>query len=942
MKFTEGLNIGKDQWHTACPGYGMNWIRQERAKEILTAIFKSNEAVICEYAPDTDEFTIFDEKMRVKQEFADYLDYLDHHTIVHPEDRQKFRKLLLGQVNEKIEIRVKKGDDWARLLIRRLELDEKEECGGVRIPFMVSDITEEKNRERNLEEQASRDSLTSLYNYSYGRKLVDEYLQNMDPYATCGMMVIDIDYFKYVNDTFGHLFGDYALTELARLLREFFYEKDIVMRFGGDEFVIFLKDISHADLVKKGMQLIYAIRALKFEGRDYSMTCSIGICYLPENEAGYTYDQLFGNADWALYQAKENGRDRYVFCDNLRRFEMVEETLPADKTIDVRYLHNDIISTAFEVFEKTNSFKAAIEQLMEIIGYRFRLDRITVIHTDIQKKNTGRQYQWTSEYAPEVLEKKAEFTKEDFLTLFRSYDEYQTVVLQHDNMSAYSRQGAELLMQGGAKTVMYAAMYCEGKYTGAISYVSCREKRYWTRQERKDLGEVTKLISAHLARAQAINEIRSDLLNGPEYDSLTGLISFSRFHVELERLIIGNYATSDYLLYMDIAGFKYFNQKYGYHRGDRILRELCGYFIENLQNKEGVYFTRVVSDQFLMLLPSKNQGDIVNELKRLCEGFAELESKRVKGYRPRLRVGIYQIEQDCPGASYAIDAANYARKQTAGNAGSPVRIYDEGLGKQRQLENAIVNEIGDAIREGRFMIYLQPKISLENGAVIGAEALARWRMKDGRIISPAQFIPLCESTGQIEELDFYIFEQTVKFLQKNQRMGRKQVPISVNISILHAANEHAAERFLSILKKYNVEPKYIEIELTETATVKEYNEAKRLFRQFQDMGIHTAIDDFGAGYSVLNSIIDIPVNTMKLDRIFINNCNSGTRGVFFLKSVIEMIRGLGYHVICEGVETEDQVRLLQEADCAEVQGFLFSKPLPIEEYEAMVYPDQKE
>ena len=87
---------------------------------------------------------------------------------------------------------------------------------------------------------------------------------------------------------------------------------------------------------------------------------------------------------------------------------------------------------------------------------------------------------------------------------------------------------------------MYAAMYCEGKYTGAISYVSCREKRYWTRQERKDLGEVTKLISAHLARAQAINEIRSDLLNGPEYDSLTGLISFSRFHVELERLVIGN------------------------------------------------------------------------------------------------------------------------------------------------------------------------------------------------------------------------------------------------------------------------------------------------------------------------------------------------------------------------------------------------------------------
>lgn len=363
--------------------------------------------------------------------------------------------------------------------------------------------------------------MTGLYNYFYGKKLISEYLEHKNPYDSCGLMVIDVDYFKDVNDTYGHLFGDEVLEALARLFTEVFDPKDIIMRSGGDEFVVLLKNIDDKSLLRKSMQLVKAVRRKQFSESEFSLTCSAGVCFLPENVSGYTYDQLFKNADWALYKAKEKGKNRYAFCDNLKRFELMdrmEEVGIGD--IDARYMRNDLVSTAFEVFEKFNSFNAAMELLLKVIGVRLHLDRITVIRTNVKEKLAGRQYQWLSDKAPVVLDVPGGFTKEDFLTLFQSYDEYGTTVLQYDNMSMYSKDAENLLMQGGAKTVVYAAMYCEGSVLpGAISYVTCQEKRYWSKQGRKQLGEVTKIISAHLAKNQVMNSVHQSGVAAVELDS---------------------------------------------------------------------------------------------------------------------------------------------------------------------------------------------------------------------------------------------------------------------------------------------------------------------------------------------------------------------------------------------------------------------------------------
>src|SRR5699024_8152277 len=266
--------------------------------------------------------------------------------------------------------------------------------------------------------------------------------------------------------------------------------------------------------------------------------------------------------------------------------------------------------------------------------------------------------------------------------------------------------------------------------------------------------------------------------------------------VEAEHLIVGEYAHSHAMLYSDFESFKYFNQKCGYSVGDQLLKEYSNFFIEKVEHIESIFFTRIISDQFLMLLPYKNKDELIEKTDMYNQQFMELQAEKYQGAHIRIRTGIYFIEPGCLSASQAIDAANYARKHVSHSSPVSVRVYDDTLQQQQKLENEIINGISEAFEEHRFQIYLQPKISLIKGEVVGAEALVRWKTKDGKLLAPDAFVPLCESSGYIEELDFYVFERVVEFLALNQKLGRRQVPISVNASILHASDPLAVQKYL--------------------------------------------------------------------------------------------------------------------------------------------------
>lgn len=260
--------------------------------------------------------------------------------------------------------------------------------------------------------------------------------------------------------------------------------------------------------------------------------------------------------------------------------------------------------------------------------------------------------------------------------------------------------------------------------------------------------------------------------------------------------------------------------------------------------------------------------------------------------------------------------------------------------KQIMMEKEITTIFPKALRDMEFKVFYQPKVNLEDNRICGAEALVRW-LKDGAIIPPNEFIPVLEREGKICSIDFYVLECVCKNIREWLDKGIEVVRISVNFSKLNLYNRHLTEEILSIMNKYGVENKYIEIELTEMSGYEDYEALCVFVDNMKKCGIKTSIDDFGTGYSSFNLIKDLNTDIIKLDRSFLINIDKGNRqhsrtDEIVIKNIVNMVNELDMEVIAEGVENVEQAEFLKKINCLKVQGFLFDKPLPIEEFEEVL------
>ena len=294
--------------------------------------------------------------------------------------------------------------------------------------------------------------------------------------------------------------------------------------------------------------------------------------------------------------------------------------------------------------------------------------------------------------------------------------------------------------------------------------------------------------------------------------------------------------------------------------------------------------------------------------------------------------GVYAIDDSMKSPGQAISRASMACNYAKNVANKPYVFVNKAMSTRIYRQKQIEDRFEDALAKEEFRIYLQPKVDTETGKIVGAESLARW-FCNGIVLYPTEFVPILEREGMVAPLDLYVLKKTCEYIRNWIDKGIEPVQVSVNFSRKDLEYKDLAKEITEIIDSYEIDRKYIEIEVTETASEDERILMTSFLSNLKASSISTAIDDFGTGYSSLSTLRDFPVSVIKIDRSFINNEELNRSDEIVLKNIISMANELGINVVTEGVERPDQTRLLKSVGCHVVQGFLYDNPMPMEDFE---------
>ncbi|HFG2314865.1 EAL domain-containing protein [Clostridioides difficile] len=371
----------------------------------------------------------------------------------------------------------------------------------------------------------------------------------------------------------------------------------------------------------------------------------------------------------------------------------------------------------------------------------------------------------------------------------------------------------------------------------------------------------------------------------------------------------------------------------------RITRFLCYFLYKNIDENEE-FVCRHDADLFYLLIKNRPVLEALELLYKIEADTNYFNKNRENPYFLRISVGIYTIENHNEDLITIQDHANTARKSFNKTHQSDFSFYSDIERKRLISEKEISNLMEKALENKEFFMCLQPKIDIKSGKISGAESLVRWKNSEKGIIYPSDFIPLFEKSGFICKLDLYILEETCKLISKWIKEGKEVLRISVNVSRQHLNDKLFLEKYKLICNKYNVPTYMIDLELTESIFL-ENPEAVDVIDDIHSNGFKCSIDDFGFGYSSLGILKDFKVDIIKLDRSFFVSKNNIDRGKVVIKSIIELSKRLGMKVTAEGIEELEQVEFLKNVGCDYIQGYVFSKPLLISDFENFAYENNK-
>lgn len=419
-----------------------------------------------------------------------------------------------------------------------------------------------------------------------------------------------------------------------------------------------------------------------------------------------------------------------------------------------------------------------------------------------------------------------------------------------------------------------------------------------------------------------------------EIDDVTGGKNKKSFAHLVKRLIRSG--DKYVMVYGNIDRFKLINNMYGFEIGDEILRKTHGIIDEEMRWDE--CSGHIMADNFGLCMRYHSIEKLDERLLRINRRVHGIGDKNGEPYGIIMNYGVYVINSErAYNVNALLERANIARGNITNTHLVPLGIYDKSIRKRLERERELELKMQRALEQHEFIPFLQPKFELRGETIAGAEALVRWVDSVEGMIYPDEFIPLFEKNGSITSLDLYMFEEVCKLIERWDMAGCRVVPISVNLSQAHFANPNFFDAYEKLIKEYKLPQGSVEFEFTESLLYENAIDINTLCERIRGLGFTSSIDDFGSGYSSLNMLKDVRVDTLKIDRVFFKDGDTNKRAKDIIGSVIGLAKALNLKTVSEGVEYREQVIFLKEMGCDYVQGYIYSKPMSIVAFERMVF-----
>ena len=750
-----------------------------------------------------------------------------------------------------------------------LDYDKKDEVGVLTGSFkkLIANLNAYIS---DLNAAALVDTLTGVRNRLALRRDYDRYLGH-----EVEVMMVDLNDFKLINDTKGHEEGDRILKETGKLLANIFGQEHCY-RYGGDEFLVIVPDISNEEFKEK-LEIIEKNKPLIDENKTSDFAIGHVRATLTDSDI---LRNLIAGADEKMYEAKRDGKSRARSAAPQHAAPSAPHLKATEYTVD-----------EMKAFLKEMSGKYALARVVDPIECRI-----------IELGNDGKISMNESCYGIWNAEQKC-INCSSALACRTGCRQEKAEHFKDDSYFIQSNPVKLKLHNGSVYDAVVELVNVEKESDAAIN-----------NREAENVGSRAAHYAAH-------------------HDSLTNVLNADAFYELARGMIKNNPELSWVMITGNIMNFRLVNTLFSVQRGNEVLAKTASLLKEISEASRGLC-GRLGGDQFAVLIPKNRYRE-----ESLSEVAKTLSDKYNSGiYTLHIHFGVYEIDDPSIPVSVMCGRANSALRTIREDLSNAVAYFDDTILKKILREQTVLGSFDEALGSGQFRMYLQPMVR-EDGSVLGAEALARWFRPDGTAVMPGEFIEVLENAGLIHKLDRYIWELAARQLSLWKETGKRDLWISVNLSAKDFYSVDVVNELTKLVEKYGIDSRMLRLEITETALIGSADKCDSIVSELRGRGFVVEIDDFGKDNSTLSLLKDIKADVLKIDMSFLREIKESVRSRIILQSVIGMAASLGMDVITEGVETKEQLTALTEMGCTHFQGYYFSRPIPVEEFETK-YPDQ--